>query len=323
VNEPVFWVPFILFVLAMLALDLSVFHRQARVIGFKEALGRGTFWIVLAAAFAAVLYFWRGQRSCLEFAAGYLVEESLSFDNLFVFMLIFRYFRVPEVCRYRVLFWGITNAMVLRALFIATGIHLIDRMHWLVYPMGAFLMYTGIKFFRNPAMDLDPSKNLVVRGVQRWLPVTPSYEGTKFFVRSPRFSFTPLFTTLIVLETVDVLFATDSIPAVLGVTHDPFIVYTSNIFAILGLRSFYFALAGMIASFHYLHYALSVILIFIGLETLLAGSYQVPAGATLAAVVLVLAAGILASVLRPGAPGKAANQVNEADCTAAQANRTR
>jgi tellurite resistance protein TerC len=305
-----FWVLFNLFVLALLALDLGVFHRQKHVVGFREAIGWTLVWISLAAGFAVLIYFFGhtmvGGRArpnselSLEFIAGYLIEQSLSVDNLFIFLLIFRYFRVPRHFQHDVLFWGILGALVMRAIFIVAGITLLNRFHWFIYIFGGILIYSGFKLFRQKDEEINPETNLVLRGFRKLFPVTKDFEGRKFFVRRGLVRYaTPLAVVLIVVETTDLLFATDSIPAVLAVTREPFIVYTSNVFAILGLRSLYFALAGMIEVFHFLHYGLSLILIFIGVKMLASGYLQIPIGIALGVVAGVLLVSILLSLLFP------------------------
>jgi tellurite resistance protein TerC len=294
-----FWILFNLFVLAMLALDLGLAHRPGHRIGFREALLWSGIWIALAAAFAVVVLFWHGHVSALQFATGYIIELSLSVDNLFVFLVIFRYFKVPDEQQHRVLFWGILGALIMRALFILAGVTLIRRFEWITYLFGAFLVYSGFKLMRQGETEIHPEKNPVLRLFRRAFPVTDNYVGGSFFVRSPGLYATPLFIVLLVIETTDVLFAVDSIPAVLAITLNAFIVYTSNVFAILGLRSMYFALAGMMEVFDYLHYGLSVVLIFIGAKMLAAHYIEIPTTWALAIVLLVLAGSVIASVLRP------------------------
>jgi len=294
-----FWILFNLFVLAMLALDLGVFHRRAHQVKFREALAWSAMWITLAAVFAAIVYFWHGHTAALEFVTGYIIELSLSVDNLFVFLLIFRYFRVPGEDQHKVLFWGIIGALIMRAVFILLGVGLIRRFHWIVYLFGALLIYSGIRFWGEESSEIHPEKNPILRLFRRWVPVTTSYEAGKFFVRQPALFATPLLIVLLVVETSDVVFAVDSIPAVLAITLNPFIVYTSNVFAILGLRSMYFALAGVMELFHYLHYGLSAVLIFVGTKMLLSHYYQIPTTLALAVVAGVLLISVLASVIHP------------------------
>jgi tellurite resistance protein TerC len=294
-----FWILFNLFVVAMLALDLGVFHRRAHEVRFREALAWSAMWIVLAAAFAAIVYFWHGRVPALEFVTGYTIELSLSVDNLFVFLLIFRYFRVPSEDQHKVLFWGIIGALLMRAIFILVGVSLIRRFHWIVYAFGALLVYSGIRLFTEAGSEVHPEKNPVLRLFRRWVPVTQDYHAGKFFVRQPALLATPLLVVLLVVETTDLLFAVDSIPAVLAITLNAFIVYTSNVFAILGLRSMYFALAGMMEIFHYLHYGLSVVLIFVGVKMLVSHYYQIPTVVALGVVAGVLLLSVLVSVIHP------------------------
>ncbi len=305
-----FWLLFNVFVLAMLALDLGVFHREKRTVKWGEALGWTAFWIALAAAFATLIYFFghtitgrhasSNPQLALQFVTGYIIELSLSVDNLFVFLLIFRYFRVPDHLQHKVLFWGVVGALVMRAIFIAAGVTLLNRFGWVIYVFAAILIYSGFRLLRQQGRELDPKRNPVLRGFQKMFSMTDDYQGEKFFVRrgARRFA-TPLAVVLLLVETTDVLFATDSIPAVLAVTRDPFIVYTSNVFAILGLRSLYFALAGMIEAFHFLHYGLSVILILIGVKMLLSNYVEIPTWIALAAVAGILAISVGLSVAFP------------------------
>jgi len=283
----------------MLGLDLWVFHRPAHMVKFREALAWSLIWIVLASAFAVLVFFWRGRDTAIEFTTGYVIELALSVDNLFVFLLIFRYFRVPPDHQHKVLFWGILGALVMRGLFILAGIGLIQKFHWILYIFGAFLVYSGIGLFREKDAGIDPERNPVLRLFRRWIPVTEDYEGEKFFVRHGGLYATPLVVVLLVVETTDLLFATDSIPAVLGITLKAFIVYTSNVFAVLGLRSMYFVLAAIMEVFHYLHYGLSVVLIFVGAKMLIADYYPIPTLVALAVVAGVLLVSVLASVLHP------------------------
>jgi tellurite resistance protein TerC len=298
-----FWILFNLFALGMLALDLFVFHRSRRVVRSREALAWSALWIALAMAFAGLVFFWQGRQVALEFVTGYVLELSLSVDNLFIFLVIFRYFSVPEQHQRGVLFWGILGALLMRGVFILAGVGLIQRFHWILYAFGALLIYSGIRLGFAGEHRVDPAKNPAVRLVRRVLPVTDDYQGGSFFVRgwkgNPGLYATPLLIVLAVIETTDLLFAVDSIPAVLAVTLNAFIVYTSNVFAILGLRSLYFALSGMMKLFHYLHYGLAVVLIFIGAKMLLAFKYQIPTWVTLVVIAVVLAVAVLASVMFP------------------------
>lgn len=294
-----FWVLFNLFVLLMLALDLGLLNRSGHRIRFREALAWSGVWISLAGAFAVLVLFWRGHVPALQFVTGYVVELSLSVDNLFVFLMIFRYFKVPDHQQHRVLFWGILGALIMRAVFILAGVSLIHRFSWIIYIFGAFLVYSGFKLMRQGKTEIHPEKNPVLRLFRKAFPVTEDYQGGKFFVRRAGLYATPLFVVLLMIETTDVLFAVDSIPAVLAITLNAFIVYTSNVFAILGLRSMYFALAGMMELFDYLHYGLSVVLMFIGVKMLVSHYLEIPTIWALTVVLLVLATSVAASVLRP------------------------
>lgn len=294
-----FWILFNLFVLAMLLLDLGVFHRRSHTVKIREAMIWSTVWITLAAVFAVVVYYWHGRASSLEFITGYVIELSLSVDNLFVFLVIFRYFKVSPAHQHKVLFWGIVGALVMRAVFILVGVGLIRQFHWIIYFFGALLIYSGIQLFRQHEMEVHPEKNPVLRTFRRWVPVTDDYHGDKFFIRRPGLYATPMFVVLLVVETTDVLFAVDSIPAVLAITQDAFIVYTSNVFAIMGLRSMYFALAGLMDMFRYLHYGLALVLMFVGAKMLVSHYFQIPTEYALAVVGAILGLSIAASLVRP------------------------
>jgi len=294
-----FWILFNLFVVAMLALDLGVLNRRSRRDGFREALAWSGVWIALAIGFAVLVLFWQGRAPALQFVTGYVIELSLSVDNLFVFLVIFRYFKVPDEHQHKVLFWGILGALVMRGAFIAAGVGLISRFRWVTYAFGALLVYSGFKLLRQGETEIHPEKNAILRLFRRACPVTREYVGGQFFTRKERLYATPLLVVLLVVETSDLLFAVDSIPAVLAITLNAFIVYTSNVFAILGLRSMFFALAGMMDLFHYLHYGLSVVLILVGIKMLGSHYVQIPTGWTLAIVLLVLGASILASLVNP------------------------
>ncbi len=294
------WIAFALFVLAMLALDLGVFHRRAHVIELREALGWSAFWIVLAALFNVGVYFWFGTTAALEFLTGYLIEKSLSMDNIFVFVLIFTYFRVPPLYQHKVLFWGILGALIMRFIFVLAGVTLIQKFHWMIYVFGALLIVTGARMAREKEKEIHPERNPVIRLARRLIPITRDYVDGRFFIRKMgRTLATPLFIVVLVVETTDLVFAVDSIPAILAITHDPFIVYTSNVFAILGLRALYFALAGLMRIFHYLHYGLSAILVFVGVKMLISDLYKIPIGIALGVVAGILAASVLLSILRP------------------------
>jgi tellurite resistance protein TerC len=295
-----FWILFNVFVLVMLALDLGVFNRRVHTVTFREALGWSAMWIGLATAFAVLVYFWHGRTESLEFATGYVIELSLSIDNLFVFLVIFRFFRVPSELQHRVLFWGILGALITRGIFILAGVSLIQRFHWLIYVFGALLIYSGLKLLRQGDEEVDPERNPLLKLFRKWMPVTEDYEGEKFWVRRPGLYATPLVVVLLVVETTDIVFAVDSIPAVLAITLNAFIVYTSNVFAILGLRSMYFAVAGMMDLFEYLHYGLSLVLILIGAKMLASHYYTVPTAVALGTVAGVIAISVVASVVFPG-----------------------
>lgn len=283
----------------MLALDLGVFHRKSHTVKVREAMIWSAVWIALAAAFAGVVYFWHGRPAALEFVTGYVIELSLSVDNLFVFLLIFRYFKVSAEHQHKVLFWGIVGALVMRGVFIILGVSLISRFHWVIYIFGALLIYSGIKLFFQNEAEVHPEKNPILRLFRRFVPITEDYHGSKFFIRKPGLYATPMFVVLLVVETTDLLFAVDSIPAILAITRDAFIVYTSNVFAIMGLRSMYFALAGMMEMFRYLHYGLSLVLIFVGGKMLASHYYEIPTEYALASVAGILLISVLASVIHP------------------------
>lgn len=289
---------FTLFVLAMLALDLGVFQRDPHKISIREAAYWYVIWVSLAIAFNIGIYFWRGQQPALEFLTGYVLEVSLSTDNVFVFAVIFGYMAVKPEFQHRVLFWGIIGALVMRAAFIAAGAALVTRFHWVLYVFGAFLVITGLKLFRHEE-EIHPERNPLLRLARKLFPITPGYEGASFFVmREGRRFATPMLLVLVLVESTDVLFAVDSIPAIFSVTLDPFIIYTSNVFAILGLRSLYFILSGAITKFRFLRPGLAVVLIFVGVKMLIADFYKIHILVSLGVIVAVLAVAIGASVLR-------------------------
>lgn len=296
-----FWILFNVFALGMLVLDLLVFHRRSRVVRSREALAWSAMWIALAAAFAGMLFLWQGRQVALEFVTGYVLELSLSVDNLFLFLVIFRYFSVPEQHQRKVLFWGILGALLMRAVFILAGVGLIQRFHWILYLLGALLIYSGIRLGLSGEHQVDPAKNPAVRALRRLIPVTDDFQGGRFFVRgwkgNPGLYATPLLIVLAVIETTDLLFAVDSIPAVLAVTLNAFIVYTANVFAILGLRSMFFAVSRLMKVFRFLHTGLALILILVGLKMIAADYYRVPAVLTLAVIALVLLVSIAASLV--------------------------
>jgi len=295
-----YWVLFNVFVLVLLGLDLFVFHRDAHEVKIKEALLWSAFWIALSLCFNVLIYFWLGPDPALEFLTAYLIEKSLSVDNLFVFILIFSYFKVPLMYQHRVLFWGIIGALVLRAIFILVGVALISKFSFIIYILGAFLIYTGIKMAFSHGNDVNPDDNPLVKFASKHLRLTKKQKDGKFFVKqNGRMYATPLFLVLLMVESTDVVFAADSIPAILAISKDPFIVYTSNVFALLGLRALYFALAGIMQLFHYLHYGLSLILIFIGVKLLLSDYIHIDMRYALIAVGGILAISIIASLLFP------------------------
>jgi tellurite resistance protein TerC len=301
-NPPllVSWLLFNLFALGMLALDLRVLGRPTRS---RTAFARTALWIALAAGFAAIIFFWQGRQLALEFVTGYVLELSLSVDNLFIFLLIFRYFAVPESLQHRVLFWGVIGAMVMRGLFIFTGVSLIHRFHWILYVLGGLLIYSGIRLAFTGAHQVNPARNPVVKGLRRLLPVTDDYHDGRFFVRDwrghPGLYATPLLIVLAVIETTDVLFAVDSIPAILAITLNAFIVYTSNVFAVLGLRSLYFAISGLMRAFRFLHFGLALVLVFVGVKMIAAGRFPISTATTLAVIACILLISIGASRIFP------------------------
>jgi tellurite resistance protein TerC len=304
VDQIWLWVGFNVFVLAMLAVDLFVFHKEAHEVTSAEAATWTVVWVALALLFGAAVYAFMGRDAGLEYFAGYLIEKALSVDNVFVFVLIFGFFRVPLRYQHRVLFWGILGALVMRGVMIVAGAYLIQQFHWVIYLFGAFLVFTGIRMATQIEHDIDLESNVAIRIVRRLLPVTATYHGQRFFVREEiggalRLAATPLFVVLALVETTDLIFAVDSIPAIFAVTQDPFIVYSSNVFAILGLRALYFLLARVIHRFHYLRVGLSGVLVFVGAKMLVADVYKVPIGVSLGVIALVLTAAVAASLVWP------------------------
>lgn len=293
----IFWILFNAFVLLMLALDLGVFHRKSHDVSVREALTWTVVWIVLALIFNLVIYFWRGQQQALEYFTGYLVEKALSVDNIFVFIMIFSYFGVPAKYQHKILFWGIIGALIMRVIFIFAGVALLEKFHFTIYIFGALLIFTGIKMFNHDNAQIDPGKNPVLRFFKRIMPVTRELDQDRFFTRieGKRYA-TPLFLVLLFIETTDLIFAVDSIPAILAITQDQFIVYTSNVFAILGLRSLYFALAGVVHRFWLLSYALAVVLIFVGVKMTIIDLYKIPIEWSLIFIATVIAASIFLSL---------------------------
>jgi tellurite resistance protein TerC len=306
IGTPLFWLMFTGIVLCFMALDLGLFHRKAHAVGVKEALSWSLVWVALSVIFGSWIYREFGPQSGLEFFTGYLIEYSLSVDNVFVFILIFSYFAVPAKLHHRVLFWGILGALIMRAVFILAGAVLIESFHWMIYVFGAFLIFTGWKILRQGDAEVEPQRNPIVRLFQRVVPMSSGYESGGFFIRrGAKLLATPLALVLVTVETTDLIFATDSIPAIFGVTRDPFIVYTSNICAILGLRSMYFLLAAVINRFAYLGTGLGIVLMFIGSKMLISGYYQIPIALSLGIVAFILAVSVALSLLIPPPPPEA------------------
>jgi tellurite resistance protein TerC len=300
VGTPLLWGGFVAFVLAMLALDLGVFHRKEHTVRPREALLWSLAWISLALAFNAGVYHWFGPQRGLEFLTGYLIEKALSVDNLFVFLVLFSYFAVPAALQHRVLFWGILGALVMRALFIFAGTALLQSFHWVMYVFGAFLVFTGLRLLGHGGAEQHPERNPVLRLFRRVVPSVADYRGTRFWVKEGgRWLATPLLTVVVAVEATDIVFAVDSIPAVFAITTDPFIVFTSNIFAILGLRALYFLLAGMLGSFRFLKYGLGLVLAFVGVKMVLSGHVEIPIPVSLGVIAALLLLAVLASVLFP------------------------
>ena len=294
------WAGFLLFVLLMLALDLGVFHRKSHEVKIREALIWSAVWISLALLFNVGVYFLMGKEKAIEFLTGYVIEKSLSVDNLFVFIMVFSYFNVDTKYQHKVLFWGILGALVMRAIFIFAGVALIQQFHWIIYIFGAFLIFTGIKMLAQKDEKIEPEKNPLVRLFKRFFPVTDTMYGDRFFVKiNAKTVATPLFIVLLIIEFTDLIFAVDSIPAILAISTDTFIIFTSNVFAILGLRALYFALAGIAKLFYYLKYGLSAILVFVGVKMVIAGFFKIPVMYSLLVIVSILTLSILASVIFP------------------------
>jgi tellurite resistance protein TerC len=294
------WILFTVFILGMLVLDLGVINRRAHVIKMKEALIWTSVWISLALLFGVGVYYLQGHHKAMEYFAGYLIEKSLSIDNLFVFMLIFAYFGIPRELEHKALFWGILLALITRAIFIFAGVALINTFHWIIYIFGVFLIYTGIKMALNKQTEVHPDRNIAIRILRFFIPVSDKFEGSKFFVvkKGVRYA-TPMLAVVLVLETTDILFAIDSIPAVLAISKDPFIVYTSNVFAILGMRSLYFAIAGLMRLFHLLHFGLAGILSFVGMKMLVEDFFHIPVTTSLIVIAAILIVSIVTSIIWP------------------------
>ena len=300
VGTPQLWIGFTAFVLLMLVIDLGVFHRDAHEVSFKEALGWSAVWVLLALLFSVAIYVGFGSARGLEFLTGYLIEKALAVDNIFIFAVIFSYFSVPPAYQHRVLFWGVLGALVLRALFIFAGAALLQSFHGIMYLFGAFLVFTGVKLLLQKDTEIHPERNPLFRMFKSMIRSVAAYDGARFLVRRNGTWFaTPLFLVLVSVEVTDVIFAVDSIPAIFAVTSDPFIVFTSNIFAILGLRSMYFLLAGVIDKFHYLRLGLALVLVFVGVKMILMDIYKIPIASSLALVAAIIGGSILLSLLRP------------------------
>jgi len=294
------WIIFGVFIFAMLTLDLGVFSRRAHAVKIKESLYWTSFWIMLALFFCTGVYYFYGHQKALEFLTGYLIEYSLSIDNLFVFLLFFRYFSVPAKYEQKALIWGIIIALIMRGIFIFAGIALINKFHWVIYIFGTFLIFTAVQIARGKEQEVHPERNIMIKLLRMIMPVSHEYSGHKFFtiIRHKRYA-TPLLVVVLVLGTTDVFFAVDSIPAVLAVTTDPFIVYTSNVFAVLGLRSLFFAISGLMKLFHHLQYGLAVILGFVGIKMLITDIYKINIGVSLAVIASVITLSIIASLMWP------------------------
>jgi tellurite resistance protein TerC len=292
------WIGFVVFILLVLSLDLGIFHKKSHTVGFKESIIWSGVWIALAMAFNVLILYWRGQDDFMLFLTGYVIEKSLSVDNLFVFLLIFSYFKIPNQYQHKVLFYGILGALVMRAIFIWAGIAIIEKFEWVIYIFGAFLLFSGFKMLLPQSEEHDLEKSWVIVWTRKIFPTSPEFHGDKFFVKlNGKWLITPLFITLIFVEFSDLVFAIDSIPAIIGITNDPFLVFTSNVFAILGLRSLYFALKGFADMFHYLKYGLALILMFIGGKMLVVHWYHMPVAITMAVIFTILLGSVLASVI--------------------------
>jgi tellurite resistance protein TerC len=307
------WIFFGIFIFAMLALDLGVFNHKVHVIKMKESLLWTAFWVTLALAFCAGIYFFHsdGHSKAMEFFTAYIIEYSLSIDNLFVFMLIFRFFSVPQSYEHKALFWGILLALITRAVFIFAGVALLNAFSWVMYIFGAFLIFTGIKMALNKETEVHPDKNIAIKILRFFIPVTKEFQEAKFFIiKNGRRFATPMLAVLLALETTDILFAVDSIPAVLAISKDPFIVYTSNVFAILGLRSLFFAISGLMKLFHLLHYGLAAILSFVGVKMLIEDFFHVPVGVSLIIISSILVISVVASIIWPDTKYEDIPQIN-------------
>lgn len=311
---PWMWIAFLAFILAMLLADLFIFHREAHKVTMREAAYTSAFWILLGLSFGVLVWMWQGGTAAGEYLAGYLIEKSLSVDNIFVFALIFSYFSVPAKYQHRLLFWGVLGALVFRAGFIAGGAALLENFHWMIYVFGGFLVITGIRMARHKDEDIHPEKNPVLKFIRRAVPMTNDYQGQRFFVRNAgKIMATPMLAVLVVVETTDVIFAVDSIPAIFAVTRDTFLVYTSNAFAILGLRALYFLLAGMIDRFTYLKIGLSVILVYVGIKMLISEIYKINPWVSLAVIAAVLTISVIASLRNEPPPAERKERLVDRD----------
>jgi len=294
-----FWIIFNAFVLLMLALDLGVFHKKLHVVSVKEALVWSGIWISLALCFNGLIYYIFGETKALEFFTGYVIEKALSVDNIFVFVLIFSYFHIPAIYQHKILFWGIIGALIMRVIFIFAGVALLEKFHWTIYIFGGILIFTGIKMLFDKDKKIEPDKNPVIKFFKKIIPTTNELHGDKFFIKQNQKNYaTPLFIVLIMIEITDLIFAVDSIPAILAVTQDHFIVYTSNVFAILGLRSLYFALANIIDRFKYLAVGLALILVFVGTKMVIIDFYKIPINLSLLVIFLVLFTSVIVSMIK-------------------------
>jgi tellurite resistance protein TerC len=292
------WISFVVFILFLLLLDLGVFHKKSHTVGFKESIIWSGVWIALAMVFNGIIFYWRGQEDAMLFLTGYVIEKSLSVDNLFVFLLIFSYFKIPNQYQHKVLFYGILGALIMRAVFIWAGIAILEKFTWVIYIFGAFLVISGIKMLMPQSDDHDLEKSWVITWTKKIFPTSPDFHDDNFFVKlNGKWMITPLFITLIFVEFSDLVFAIDSIPAIIGITNDPFLVFTSNVFAILGLRSLYFALKGFADMFHYLKYGLAIILMFIGVKMLIMHWYHMPVAITMAVIFSVLFISVVVSLI--------------------------
>lgn len=298
-DETLLFILFNVFILSMLALDLGVFHRKAHAVSIQEAALWSAVWVALSLIFNAGLFIFAGTRTGLEFLTGYVIEKALSVDNIFVFVMIFSYFGVPKQYQHKVLFWGVLGALIMRAVFIMAGVALINQFNWILYIFGAILVISGYKMAVQKQTEIHPDRNIFIRLAKRFFPVTAGFDSPGFFVRQHgKLFITPLFLVLITVETTDLVFAVDSIPAIFAITRDPFIVYSSNVFAILGLRAMYFLLAGVIDTFHYLKNGLSIVLVFVGVKMLIAEFYHLPILLSLSVIFIVLGISVWMSIAR-------------------------